>query len=119
MSQALVPMQLFHLSPIEAGVGYSIALFIQFWEHTNVRVNIGPLKWLFITPQYHRVHHSALPEHYNSNYAALLPIFDVLCGSYNRPDGWPPTGLDTKPESLGDLITWPVRQGQTEATQSA
>src|SRR5262249_35756118 len=57
--QAAVPMLVFKLSPLQAGIGYSIALFIQFWEHTNVKVNLGPLRWIFITPQYHRVHHSA------------------------------------------------------------
>src|SRR5205814_667373 len=38
--QAAVPMLVFNLSPLEAGIGYSIGLLIQFWEHTNLDVRL-------------------------------------------------------------------------------
>jgi sterol desaturase/sphingolipid hydroxylase (fatty acid hydroxylase superfamily) len=94
--QAAVPMLLFNLSPLQAGIGYSIALFIQFWEHTNVKVNVGPLRWLIITPQYHRVHHSAT-RHSGMNLGATFSIWDRLFGTYVDPDTMPdsfPLGLD-------------------------
>jgi sterol desaturase/sphingolipid hydroxylase (fatty acid hydroxylase superfamily) len=92
-----------------------VALFnlISLWNfavHARLPLSFGPLSWLLNCPAYHRRHHSSLPEHYNSNFAALLPIFDVLGGTYHRSDSFPPTGLDTKPESLGDLLLWPARQ---------
>jgi len=82
--QAAVPMLLFKLSPLQAGIGYSIGLFIQFWEHTNVKVNIGPLRWIFITPQYHRVHHSAT-RHSGMNLGTTFSIWDRLFGTYVDP----------------------------------
>ena len=97
--QVLVPMQLFHLSPLEAGVGYSIGLFIQFWEHTNVRANIGPLKYIFITPQYHRVHHSAT-RHQSMNLGTTFSIWDRMFGSYVDPDTMP----ESYPLGLGEPI---------------
>src|SRR6266446_4288430 len=57
--QVVIPITFFKLSPAEAGIGYSLGLLIQFWEHTNLTVNVGPLAWLIITPKYHRIHHSA------------------------------------------------------------
>src|SRR5437667_5962582 len=68
--QAAVPMLVFNLSPLEAGVGYSIGLLIQFWEHTNLDVKVGPLKHLIITPAYHRVHHST--AHSRTNFGTIF-----------------------------------------------
>jgi sterol desaturase/sphingolipid hydroxylase (fatty acid hydroxylase superfamily) len=105
-------------TPIMIGM-FTLASFWHFVVHARLRISFGPLSWLLNSPAYHRRHHSSLPEHYNSNYSALFPIFDVLCGSYNRPDGWPPTGLDREPETLLDLLAWPVRsEGEpAKATQ--
>src|SRR5262245_39777623 len=83
--QATVPLLIFQLSPWEAAIGYSIGLFIQFWEHTNVRVNLGPVKYIFISPQYHRVHHSATREQ-DMNLATTFAVWDHLFGTYVDPD---------------------------------
>jgi sterol desaturase/sphingolipid hydroxylase (fatty acid hydroxylase superfamily) len=79
-----------------------------FFSHSRLNVNLGRWSWLINTPAYHRRHHSRLPEHYDSNFAALFPIFDVICGSYNRPDGFPPTGLDRAPRNLREIVAWPL-----------
>ena len=94
---------------------FNLASFWHIVVHARLPISFGPLSWLLNSPAYHRRHHSSLPEHYNSNFSALFPIFDVLCGSYNRPDGWPPTGLDREPESMLDLLAWPVRQDREAA----
>ncbi len=93
--QAAVPMLIFGLSPFQAGIGYAIGVAIQFWEHTNVRVDIGPLKWIFITPDYHRVHHSAT-QHCRMNLGGTFCIWDRLFGTYVDPATMPeafPLGL--------------------------
>jgi sterol desaturase/sphingolipid hydroxylase (fatty acid hydroxylase superfamily) len=74
-----------------------------------VPLNFGKLSWLLNSPAYHRRHHSSLPEHFNSNYAALLPIWDVLAGSYRRPDSMPPTGLAGAPSNIAQAMLWPIR----------
>jgi len=92
--QAAFPTLVFNLSPIEAGIRYSIGLLIQFWEHTNIDVNIGPLRWIIITPAYHRVHHST--GHSRSNYGTTFSLWDRLFGTYADPDAVPadaPLGL--------------------------
>lgn len=88
----------FNLSPLEAGIGYSIGTFIQFWEHTNVRVNVGPLRWIIITPEYHRVHHST--RHNRSNYGTTFSFWDRLFGTYTDPA----TVAADEPLGLGETI---------------
>ncbi len=97
--QATVPMLIFKLSPVQAGIAYSVGLLIQFWEHTNVRVNIGPLKWLFITPDYHRVHHSAT-QHCRMNLGTTFSLWDRMFGTYVDPKTMP----ETFPLGLGEPI---------------
>ena len=43
------------------------------------------LRWIVVTPDMHRVHHSAMPRETNSNFGFNLPWWDRLLGTY-RPD---------------------------------
>jgi sterol desaturase/sphingolipid hydroxylase (fatty acid hydroxylase superfamily) len=98
--QAVIPVTLFRLSPIEAGIGYSIGLLIQFWEHTNLRVKIGPLKYLIITPEYHRLHHSAT-IHRGQNLGTTFSLWDRMFGTFVDPEKIQeeyPLGLGTRVE---------------------
>jgi sterol desaturase/sphingolipid hydroxylase (fatty acid hydroxylase superfamily) len=97
--QAAVPLMIFNLTPIEAGIGYSIGLLIQFWEHTNINVRIGPLRHLVITPAYHRVHHSASP-HCRMNLGTTFSLWDRMFGTYVDPDSVP----EDTPLGLGESI---------------
>ena len=100
-------------TPYSMTMVYSLVSLYNFFIHANLKVNLGKWSWVINTPAYHRRHHSRLPEHYNSNYAPLLPIWDVICGTYHRPDGWPPTGQARAPRGFLDLIVWPFLK-QTE-----
>lgn len=109
-SASIWPLSAMIIAPSPAM--FAAFAFVSLWNfvaHARLDVSFGPLSWLLNSPAYHRRHHSLLPEHYNSNFAALFPIFDVICGSYNRPEGWPPTGLARKPENFMELVVWPLR----------
>lgn len=93
---------------------YGFYALTQIWHyvvHANLRLDFGPLSWVVNGPAYHRLHHSRDPAHYNSNYAALLPIFDVLTGAYRppAPGERPETGLDVAVRSPMDVLVWPLR----------
>lgn len=98
----------------EALVAYFVISFWNYVAHANLPIDFGRWSWVINSPAYHRRHHSLLPEHYGSNFAALFPIWDVLLGDYHRPDGFPPTGLDVQPRSVRDLLLWPLVQGRGE-----
>jgi sterol desaturase/sphingolipid hydroxylase (fatty acid hydroxylase superfamily) len=78
--------------------------------HANIRLSFGRWSWLLNCPAYHRRHHSILPEHFNSNYAAIFPIFDVIAGSYYPMNDYPPTGLPYAPRGFAETIWWPLRE---------
>ena len=93
--QATIPMLFFGLGTFETTVAFAIGMVVQFWEHTNLRVNIGPLSYVFITPQYHRVHHSA-SDLCRTNFGTTFSLWDRMFGTYTDPRDVPvgtPLGL--------------------------
>jgi sterol desaturase/sphingolipid hydroxylase (fatty acid hydroxylase superfamily) len=55
------------------------------FNHGNVRIPAGidrVLRWLVVTPDMHRVHHSILVRETNSNFGFNLPWWDRLFGTY-------------------------------------
>lgn len=56
-----------------------------FLEHANVRVPAGldrVVRLLFVTPDMHRIHHSAAPRESRSNFANMFSFWDRLFGTY-------------------------------------
>lgn len=96
------------------------AIFGAMWNawvvflHTNIRLHLGPFAVLFNGPQGHRIHHSRLREHYDRNFAAFFPIWDVLFGTYHYPkkDEYPSTGVQGEKEvqSLAEAATLAFRE---------
>jgi len=93
---------------------FAVCSLYNYFIHSNLKFDFGRWSWLLTSPAYHRRHHSRLREHYDSNFAVMLPIFDVLCGTYHRPEGWPPTGLEREPQRFLDLVIWPVEPTEPE-----
>lgn len=55
------------------------------FNHSNIRIPTGTdraLRWLIVTPDMHRVHHSTLAKETNSNFGFSLPWWDRLLGTY-------------------------------------
>src|SRR5688572_19625825 len=56
-------------------------------EHANLRVPERVdriLRWLFVTPNMHKVHHSRLQRETDSNYSNIFSIWDRVFGTYTR-----------------------------------
>lgn len=55
------------------------------FNHANIRLPTGVdrvLRWVMVTPDMHRVHHSVIPAETNSNFGFNLPWWDRLLGTY-------------------------------------
>jgi sterol desaturase/sphingolipid hydroxylase (fatty acid hydroxylase superfamily) len=63
--------------------------FLAIFIHANIRWRLGWLEWLIATPAFHHWHHTNEREHYDKNYAALLPWVDKLFGTFNLPNRMP------------------------------
>ncbi len=55
------------------------------FSHSNIKLPLGldrTLRWLFVTPDMHRIHHSVEVVETNSNYGFNISIWDRLLGTY-------------------------------------
>ena len=56
-----------------------------FFQHSNCRVNLGPLNYIVSGPELHRWHHSRLARESNKNFGNNLIVWDKLFGTRFLP----------------------------------
>lgn len=90
-----------------------IAYMLTFLSHCNIKINWGPLKYIFITPETHYWHHARnIPGKYGVNYASSLVIWDFLFGHwYNPKDKEPILGIPDNdvPHTFGGQMLYPFK----------
>ena len=55
------------------------------YVHMDLNFDHGPFKYLIASPVFHRWHHADTPEAYGKNLANMMPIYDVVFGTYYNP----------------------------------
>jgi sterol desaturase/sphingolipid hydroxylase (fatty acid hydroxylase superfamily) len=64
--------------------------FQAVFNHANVSVRLGPLRYVIVTPNFHHWHHSQDDEAIDKNYAAHFAFLDHLFGTAVQSDrAWP------------------------------
>ncbi|MBM3783757.1 MAG: sterol desaturase family protein [Acidobacteria bacterium] len=83
-----------------------ISTLVNLVSHANVALPPAlerPLRAVFVTPTIHRVHHSADPADFNSNFGQALTCWDRLAGTWRKAPASSlpgfPTGIANFPES--------------------
>jgi sterol desaturase/sphingolipid hydroxylase (fatty acid hydroxylase superfamily) len=90
-----VPARLLGLDSEAAGTLAFLSIYLAAMIHANIRTNLGPLRFVLVSPQYHRVHHSVYREHYNVNYGSVFSCWDYIFRTRFRDQTiYPPTGID-------------------------
>jgi sterol desaturase/sphingolipid hydroxylase (fatty acid hydroxylase superfamily) len=80
-------------APAATALAIATVYFTGF-THAAVRTNLGPLRYVLVTPQSHRVHHSFAPEHIDVNFGTVFSVWDRLFGTQRGDgDGYPATGI--------------------------
>jgi sterol desaturase/sphingolipid hydroxylase (fatty acid hydroxylase superfamily) len=68
--------------PVIMGWAIFESIYPKFY-HANVRLNFGPLRYFFVTPQSHRLHHAVDPAYRDVNFGFTFcvwdRIFDMQC----------------------------------------
>lgn len=85
----------------------------QYYVHSNIDWDHGPLKYIIASPQYHRWHHAEKEEAWDKNFASIFPFLDVLWGTYYYPHSAvdEPTGFEGTPRNdLVKLILYPFTE---------
>ncbi len=87
--------------------------------HANVGWTLGPLGRFFVSPAFHRWHHTTEQEGLNKNFAGLFPWIDMLFGTFYMPKGRQPESfgiLGSKvPSGLVPQLVWPFRRPKASA----
>ncbi len=103
-------------APVEAVFVYEIALgAMALFTHANFRLPAAldkRLRWLIVTPEMHRIHHSVVSCETNSNYGNILSLWDRMLRTYTAQAAAPLTlGLtdwqDNRPASLAFVLALP------------
>ncbi len=76
-----------------------IGRLIESWSHANVDVSFGLIgSKLLVGPRFHRLHHARASggerDIHDHNFGAVLPIWDILCGTANYDGRKRPTGVE-------------------------
>lgn len=74
----VLPLLVFGFSA--AGI-LTIVPYISFYVmflHSNISWDFGPFRWLFVSPAYHRGHHTRQREGIDKNFAGIFPLWDLL-----------------------------------------
>lgn len=70
------------IPPSVFAVHIQFNLLYQFWIHTELVKDLGPLELILNTPSHHRVHHGRNPYCIDKNYAGILIIWDRMFGTF-------------------------------------
>jgi len=73
-------------APVLAVVVFEVILnAMSMFTHSNININKKAeriIRWVFVTPDMHRVHHSIVENETNSNFGFNLSIWDRIFGTY-------------------------------------
>ena len=86
--------------------------------HANVDRDWGPFRAVIASPRFHRWHHTDETEARDKNFAGLLPLWDILFGTYYMPREQLPTSFGTAtpvPTGLIGQIIFPFRRTRRAA----
>lgn len=97
----------------DLGAAMGVMAFRSLWAifiHANVRVPLGPFKYLVGSPNLHRWHHAK--DQHVGNYANLGPWLDLIFGTYYLPDEGPTSlGLEEPtPQDYPGLLLHPFKK---------
>ncbi len=81
-------------APEVAGGLAVVQLVSGLFLHANVSWRLRPLQRLIATPEFHHWHHANEPDAINKDYSALLPVWDIVFGTWFMP-------RDRRPEVYG------------------
>lgn len=93
---------LFGVSPGQFIALVALSQFIQSWQHANIKVDLGPARFLLISPMYHRLHHAVGYGHEaigkpgvlgGCNFGILFPWWDMIFKTAVFPQAVYPTGV--------------------------
>jgi len=93
-----------------------ITTFYAIMVHANVKWDLGPFRAAFVSPAFHRWHHTKAEEGQDKNFAGAFPLWDILFGTYYMPRRQPVVfGIDDPmPAGIIGQMLQPFRAARAE-----
>jgi sterol desaturase/sphingolipid hydroxylase (fatty acid hydroxylase superfamily) len=89
-----------------------ITQWMAYWIHSPTSAQFHVLRHIFVTPRFHRIHHSLEQKHFDKNFGILFSFWDRMFGTAFIPDQneWPDTGIadHSEPRSVWDYVVHPI-----------
>lgn len=73
------------LPPIIGAAARFVFQLHNAYTHIDVDIEHGPLRYIVASPRFHRWHHADVPEAHGKNLANVVPLYDVIFGTYYVP----------------------------------
>ena len=109
-----LPIVALGFAPVAVAGIVPILTLMAILVHANLDWDWGPLRSVVVSPRFHRWHHTDEASARDKNFSGLLPLWDILFGTYHMPRGRTPeqfgTGTPVPPGIIGQLV-FPFRRG--------
>lgn len=109
-----VPLLLLGFDPTVLAFAVPLLVLHGAFVHANLSWRLGPLRHLVVGPVFHRWHHALDEGGTGCNFAALLPVYDRIFGTYHLPDDRVPTRFgapgEVVPRGLVGQLAFPLRR---------
>jgi len=113
----IIPMMMFAVNTPQIAAYAVFNTWYSRLYHANIRSNFGFLRYIFVTPQTHRIHHSIEPRHQDKNFGVIFSFWDrIFKTQHENYDEYPETGIEDssfpleKETSLLSLLMTPLQQ---------
>ena len=100
--------------PVVIGLGLSLWVLLLYeildavvnlFSHANIRLPVAVdrvLRYLIVTPDLHRVHHSSWLPETDNNFSAVFPIWDIIFGTFRTQTRAPQETMELGLEEVRD-----------------
>jgi len=109
-----LPVLALGFAPVAVAGVAPVLTLLAILVHANLDWDWGPLRWALVSPRFHRWHHTDEASARDTNFAGLLPAWDMLFGTYHMPADRTPQRFGTAtpvPAGLVGQMLFPFRRG--------
>jgi sterol desaturase/sphingolipid hydroxylase (fatty acid hydroxylase superfamily) len=108
-----LPILMLGFAPVAVAGVVPVLTVMAIMVHANLDWDWGPLRAVVASPRFHRWHHTDEANARDKNFAGLLPLWDILFGTYYMPRDRTPERFGTAtpvPAGLFGQLLFPFRR---------
>ena len=117
-----LPVLALGFAPVAVAGIVPVLTLMAILVHANLDWDWGPFRAVIASPRFHRWHHTDEEQARDKNFAGLLPLWDILFGTYYMPRAERPERFGTMTPVPGGLIgqmVFPFRRQASPVTSKS